>query len=71
METVVDPSGRSLEVYRLDGGEFVLYDVYALHEGWELAQMSGEERSAVVTQFKCSLFDGLDISLEDIFYRTF
>lgn len=68
---LVDPSGRSLEVYRLDGGEFVLHDVYALHEGWELAQMSSEERAAVVTQFKCSLFDDLDISLEDIFYRTF
>ena len=34
-------------------------------------KMSEEERAAVVTHFKCSLFDDLDISLEDIFYRTF
>ena len=34
-------------------------------------ELSGEERAAVVTHFKCSLFDDLDISLEDIFYRTF
>ena len=38
---------------------------------WELAQMSEEERAAVETHFKCSLFDDLDISLEDVFYRTF
>lgn len=25
------------------------------------------ERAAVVTQFQCSLFDDLDISLDDIF----
>lgn len=68
---LVDPSGKSIEVYRANGAEFVLYDVYALHEDWELAQMSKEERAAVVTHFQCSLFDDLDISLEDIFYRTF
>lgn len=68
---LVDPSGKSIEVYRANGSEFVLHDVYALHEDWELAQMSKEERTAVVTHFQCSLFDDLDISLEDIFYRTF
>jgi len=29
--------------------------------------MSEEERAAMVTHFKCSLFDDLDISPEDIF----
>lgn len=67
---IVDPSGKSLEVYRTDGSEFILYDVYALYPDWQLAQMSEEERAAVVTHFACSLFDDLDISLEDIFYRT-
>ena len=68
---IVDPSGKSLEVYRANGTEFILHDVYALHEGWELARMTEDERAAVVTHIKCSLFDDLDISLEDIFYRTF
>jgi len=68
---LVDPMSKSLEVYRADGTEFVLYDIYALHADWELAQMSEEERAAVVTHFRCSLFDDLDISLDDIFYRTF
>lgn len=68
---LVDPVSKSLEVYRTDGAEFVLHDIYAMHAGWELAQMSEEERAAVVTHFQCSLFDDLDISLDDIFYRTF
>lgn len=33
--------------------------------------MSEEEREALVTSFQCSLFDGLKILSEDIFYRTF
>lgn len=68
---LVDPVSKSVEIYRLDGSEFVLHDVYTVHEDWQLAQMTEDERAAVVTHFKCSLFDDLDISLEDIFYRTF
>lgn len=68
---LVDPSGKSLEIYRTGGAEFVLHDIYALYPDWQLAQMSEEERTAVETHFKCSLFDDLDISIEDIFYRTF
>ena len=68
---LVDPSGKTIEVYHLDGAELVLYDIYALHADWELAQMSEAERATVVTYFKSSLFADLDISLEDIFYRTF
>ncbi len=68
---LVDPTGKSIEIYRADGADFALYDIYALHSDWELEQMSEEERAALVTHFKCSLFDDLDISLEDIFYRTF
>ncbi|MCI8934445.1 MAG: Uma2 family endonuclease [Clostridiaceae bacterium] len=68
---LADPSGKSLEVYRAKGTEFVLHDLYALHEDWELAQMTEEERAAVPTQFQCSLFHDLDILIADIFYRTF
>ena len=67
----MDPVSKFLEIYRGDGAEFVLHDIYAVYAGWELEQMSEAERAAVVTHFKCSLFDDLDISLEDIFYRTF
>lgn len=68
---LVSPGEKSVEIYRTDGAEFVLHDIYAMRPDWELAQMSEEERAAVETHFKCGLFDDLDISLEDIFYRTF
>jgi len=68
---LVSPGDKAVEVHRTDGTNLVLHDIYALRLGWELAQMSEEERATVVTHFKCSLFDDLDISLEDIFYRTF
>ena len=68
---LVSPGDKSVEVYRTDGRDFILHDIYALLPDWQLAKMSMEERSAVVTHYKCSLFDDLDISLEDIFYRTF
>jgi len=68
---LVNPADKSVEIYRTDGTGFVLHDIYALRPGWELARISEEERAAVVTHFKCSLFDDLDISLDDIFYRTF
>ena len=68
---LISPGDKSIEVFRMDGIEFVLHDIYTMRPDWELAQMSEEERAAVETHFKCSLFDDLDISLEDIFYRTF
>lgn len=68
---LVSPADKFVEIYRTDGTEFILHDVYTLYPDWQLAQMSEEERATVVTHFNCSLFDDLDISLEDIFYRTF
>lgn len=64
---IINPADKSVEIYRLDGSGFVLHDIYAIHPDWELRQMTDEERAALVTQFKCSLFDDLEISLDDIF----
>lgn len=68
---LVSPGDKTVEVYHADGTGFVLHNIYALRPDWELAKMSEVERAAVETHFKCSLFDDLDIPLEDIFYRTF
>lgn len=68
---LVSPDEKSVEIYRVNGSEFTLHNIYVLHPDWQIAQMSEDERAAVETHFKCSLFDDLDISLEDIFYRTF
>lgn len=68
---IVSPGDKSIEVYRAGETDFFLHDIYTLHPDWQIARMTDKERSALVTHFKCSLFDDLDISLEDIFYRTF
>lgn len=68
---IVSAEEKSVEVYYLEDGAYVLHDIYTLHEDWQVERMEEEERAALVTSFKCSLFDDLDIALEDIFYRTF
>lgn len=68
---LVSPTEKSIEIYYNTDGEFILHDIYTLHPDWELEQMSEKERAALDTHFKCSLFDDLEIAIEDIFYRTF
>lgn len=68
---IVNPADKSVDVYILEGASYVLHDVYTVHPDTELAAMTEQERAAVVTRFRCSLFSDLEISLEDIFYRTF
>lgn len=67
---IVDTANRSVEVYLLSGGRFVLHEVYAIHPDYALARMTEQERAAVVTEFRCSLFDDLVIRLEDVFARV-
>lgn len=68
---IVNPADKAVEIYLLDGGHYVLNDVLSLYPDFMLKNMTKEECAAVVTKFKCSLFDDLVISLEDIFKRTF
>lgn len=67
---LVSPDEKSVEVYRSNGTELVFHDIHTVYADWQLKQMSEEELAAVQTSFKCSLFDDLDIPLEDIFYNT-
>lgn len=68
---LVSPGDRSVEIYRNSGAELVFHNVYTLHPDWQLEQMSEEERAAVETHFKCSLYDDLEIALDDVFFYTF
>ncbi len=64
---LVDQKNRSIDVYILRDGAFVLDNVYSLYPDYELEKMSEDEKDAIVTEFKCSLFDELTISLEEVF----
>ena len=68
---LVSPTDKSIKVYLLESGKYILHDVYTVRPDWVLAQMTDEERSAVVTEFKCHLYDDLLIRLDDIFGDLF
>lgn len=67
---IISTAEKSVEQYFLQDGGFVLDAVYTLYADYMLESMSEQERAQVPSHFKCSLFDDLDISLEDVFYRT-
>ena len=67
---IVSPAEKTVEQYLLEDGAFRLHEVYAVYPDWMLERMKQEERDAVVTVFRCSLYDDLDIRLEDVFYRV-
>lgn len=68
---IVSPLERSVEVYLLKDTKYVLDHVYVIHPDYELEKMNEAELAEIQTEFKCSLYDDLDISIQDIFHNTF
>lgn len=65
---LVSPGEYNIEVYLLKDGRFQLDNVYSVYHDYDTYDMTEEERAAIVTEFKCSLYDDLVIRLEDVFY---
>lgn len=68
---IVDPAGKSIEVYLLTDGQYSLENVYYFYSEEDLAEMTEDEKSNLTTSFKCHLYDDLIISLDDIFGDLF
>lgn len=64
---IVSPDNKSVEIYLNEDAELVFHKVYTVVPGWMLEKMKAEERAEVVTRFRCSLYDDLELSLDDIF----
>ncbi|MCI8415546.1 MAG: Uma2 family endonuclease [Ruminiclostridium sp.] len=64
---IVNPADKSIEVYLLEDGRYTLDNVYTRYPDEDLAEMTDEEKAAVITEFKCHLYDDLVIRLDDIF----
>lgn len=64
---IVSPKERYIEVYILQDGQYILDKYCALCTECELAAMTEKRRAAIVTEFKCHLYDDLTIRLKDIF----
>lgn len=68
---IVDPLNKGIEIYLLQNNRFVLDNVYSIFPDYIWGKMTEEEQTSVPSDFKCSLFDDLIISLADVFDRTF
>lgn len=68
---IIEPEAKSLEVYLLKNEKFALDDVYSIYPDYLLEKMSDEEKVAIATEFNCSIYDDLIISLADVFADTF
>lgn len=64
---IVSTAEKSVEQYLLRENRLVLNAVYTIYPDYMQEGMSAQERAALATCFQCSLFDDLDICLEDIF----
>lgn len=64
---IVNPNDQSIEVYLLQEGRYKLDNTYQLYPDFMLEKMEQAEREALVTEFKCHLYDDLTISLDYIF----
>ena len=70
---IVNPFSLTVEQYVLESGSlplFELREMITLYREEMLKNMTEEDRAAIVTEFRCSLFDDLTIRLEDIFERV-
>ncbi len=66
---IVDPENRSIEVYLLQNGRYKLDNVYSILPDYEIKRMKEEEIAEIPKEFRCSLYDDLTISVEDVFNR--
>lgn len=71
---IVSPLEKTIEVYLLQEGRYVLdhlYTHFSPQEQEELKVHPPEDRPEVVASFRCHLYDDLDICLDDIFGDLF
>ena len=64
---IVDPASKSVEVYLLKDGVFILDDVYSTYKDFEWKALTEEQKAAVKQSIKVSLYDDFYVKLEDIF----
>ncbi|MBR1858810.1 MAG: Uma2 family endonuclease [Selenomonadaceae bacterium] len=64
---IVSPGDKSVEVYLLKDGKFVLDDVYPIYKDYEWDKLTDEEKAEVKFAIKVSLYDDFEVSLADIF----
>ena len=58
---------KSIEVYHLNEGKFILDDVYQLYSENEWNQLTDEQRARAKFEIKVSIFDDLIVDVNEVF----
>ncbi|MBR1730079.1 MAG: Uma2 family endonuclease [Selenomonadaceae bacterium] len=64
---IVDPFGKSVEVYLLKDEKLELVNVYSTYRNFEWKNLTEEQKAAVEKAIKLSIYDDFCVTLEDIF----
>ena len=64
---IIDPSSKTVDVYILRDGKFIFDESYFKCSPDELELMNDEEKAALKSEIKVSIFDDLYIKVDDIF----
>ena len=65
---IVNPFDKTVEVYILREGKFELDGIYSFLTEDEFNCLDDEDKAAIKTDVKLSIFDDLSVSVDDIFY---
>ena len=68
---IVDPLMKAVDVYLLRDGKYFLDESYVLFDDEEFEQLTDEEKAAVKTEIKLSIFPDCVVKLADIFSYDF
>ena len=64
---IINPFDKTIEVYHLVDGKYVLDDVYQLYSTAEWNDLTAEEKAAAKFEIKVSLFDDLLVDVREVF----
>ena len=64
---IVDPWAKGVRVYILRDGKYELDDEYFKYDADEFEMLDEEEKAAVKSEIKVSIFDDLFVKVDDIF----
>jgi len=64
---IVEPFGKSVEVYLRKNNKLEIDDVYSIYRDFEWKKLSEGEKAAVKKAIKVSIYDDFYVNLEDIF----
>ena len=64
---IIDPHSKTVDVYILRNGKYELDESYHKYDEHELNLLDDEEKAAVKSEIKVSIFDDLFVKVDDIF----